>query len=271
LGVRRSGKYHLSKEEPEVYSDEAALHERFHRTRDEAVREQLVENYLPLARTLAQRYRQSSESMDDLFQVAALGLVKAIDRFDPERGRPFHAFAVPTILGELKRHFRDRVLPLHLPRGLKEQTLIVKRAAEELRSELDRAPTVAEVAERSDLEVEEALEALSALDASRTVSLDAPAGADEGLSQPVIEGVGANDPRLDRLDTALTVKGAMDVLDSRERDCVRLRFGADLTQEEIAGHVGVSQVHVSRILRRALEKLRAAVAEPDPQVLEKVA
>ena len=255
-----------------MYRDEAALFERFHRTRDEAVREQLVENYLPLARTLSQRYRQSSESMDDLFQVAALGLVKAIDRFDPGRGRPFHAFAVPTILGELKRHFRDRVLPLHLPRGLKEQTLAVKRAADELRSELDRAPTVAEVADRSDLEVEEALEALSALDASRTVSLDAPAGADDGLSQPVIEGVGASDARLERLDTTLTVKGAMDVLDSRERDCVRLRFGGDLTQEEIAGHVGVSQVHVSRILRRALEKLRAAVAEqPDSQVLEKVA
>jgi len=238
-----------------VYRDEAALLERFHRTRDPRVRERLVECYLPLARSLAQRYRQSSESMDDLFQVASLGLVKAIDRFDPGRGRPFHAFAVPTILGELKRHFRDRVMPLHMPRGLKEQTLSVKRSADELRAELDRAPTVAEVAKRSDLSVEEALEALTALDASRTVSLDAPAGADDGLSQPVIEGVGAADPHLERLHT----------------DCVRLRFGADLTQEEIAGRVGVSQVHVSRILRRALEKLRAAVLEPESQVLEKAA
>jgi RNA polymerase sigma-B factor len=256
-----------------VYRDESALLERYHRSGDLSVREELVESYLPLARSLAMRYRQSSESMDDLFQVASLGLVKAIDRFDPERGRPFHAFAVPTILGELKRHFRDRVLPLHLPRGLKEQALVVKRVADELRSELDRSPTVGEIATRADISTEEALEALGALEASRTVSLDAPAGAEDGPGQPVVEGVGETDPRLDLIDSELTVKGAMDVLDSRERDCVRLRFGADLTQEEIAQRVGVSQVHVSRILRRALEKLRAAVLEGvrDEELLEKVA
>ena len=256
-----------------MYRDESVLLERYHRSGDLSVREQLVESYLPLARSLAMRYRQSSESMDDLFQVASLGLVKAIDRFDPARGRPFHAFAVPTILGELKRHFRDRVLPLHLPRGLKEQALVVKRVAEELRSELDRSPTVAEIATRADITAEEALEALGALEASRTVSLDAPAGAEDGPGQPVVEGVGGTDPRLDSIDSELTVKGAMDVLDSRERDCVRLRFGADLTQEEIAQRVGVSQVHVSRILRRALEKLRAAVLEGvrDEELLEKIA
>jgi RNA polymerase sigma-B factor len=208
------------------------------------------------------RYRASSESLDDLIQVASLGLVKALDRFDPYRGASFQAYAVPTILGELKRHFRDRVLPLHLPRSVKERALDIGRAAESLTSELDRAPTLGEIAGRAEVSEEEAIEALQAAEAVRTISLDVPVKGEEGEGPPAAETVGHWDPRLEVLDAQLDVREALEVLDERERSCLRLRFVEDMTQEEIADEVGVSQVHVSRILRRALEKLRsAAVAQ----------
>lgn len=222
-----------------------------------------MQRFLPLARTLALRYRSSSESVDDLIQVASLGLIKALDRFDPRRGASFQAYAVPTILGELKRHFRDRVMPLHLPRGVKERVLDVSRAAEELTAELDRSPTVAEIAERAGISQEDALEAMQAFEATRPISLDVPVFGEDGDAPPAAETVGRSDPRLETIDAQLDVREALDVLDDRERNCVHLRFGEDLTQEEIASRVGVSQVHVSRILRRALEKLRAQVAAQD--------
>lgn len=209
---------------------------------------------------MALRYRGSSESLDDLIQVASLGLIKALDRFDPGRGASFQAFAVPTILGELKRHFRDRVMPLHLPRGVKERVLDVSRAAEALTAELDRSPTVAEIAERAEISEEETLEAMQAFEATRPISLDVPVFGEDGDAPSAAETVGRSDPRLETIDAQLDVREAMDVLDDRERSCVRLRFAEDLTQEEIASRVGVSQVHVSRILRRALEKLRAQVS-----------
>ena len=238
-----------------------ALIERYHRYGDVAARDELAERFLPLARALALRYRGGSEPIDDLVQVAALGLVKALGRFDPDRGTSFEAYAVPTILGELKRHFRDRVMPLHMPRGVKERALAVARATEALTGELDRAPTVREAAARSEISEEEAVEALRALQASRTVSLDAPMRGEDGEAPPVVEAIGSRDPRLESVESDLTVHRAMEVLDERERRCVRLRFAADLTQEEIADEVGVSQVHVSRILRRALDKMRDAAAE----------
>jgi RNA polymerase sigma-B factor len=238
--------------------DEALLLERLHRTGDECAREELVERFLPLARALAMRYRASSESLDDLIQVASLGLVKALDRYDPTRGASFQAYAVPTILGELKRHFRDRVLPLHLPRGLKERVLDIGRAAEALTAELDRPPTLAEIAARADLTEEEAVEALQAVEAQRTISLDVPVRGEEGEAPTAAETVGNVDPRLEVIDAQLDVREALEVLDDRERSCLRLRFVDDMTQEEIAAQVGVSQVHVSRILRRALDKLRTS-------------
>ena len=235
---------------------EAVLLKRYHRTGDESTRDELVQRFLPLARTLALRYRASSESIDDLVQVASLGLIKALDRFDPHRGSPFQAFAVPTILGELKRHFRDRVMPVHLPRGIKERALGIGRASEELTGELDRSPTLSEIADRAEVSEDEALEALQAVEASRTVSLDVPVAGEDGEAPPASETVGHDDPHLVAIDARLDVRDALDVLDDRERSCLRLRFGKDMTQEEIAAEVGVSQVHVSRILRRALQKLR---------------
>jgi RNA polymerase sigma-B factor len=170
---------------------------------------------------------------------------------------------VPTILGELKRHFRDRVLPLHLPRGIKERAVGIGRTAEALTAELDRSPTLPEIAERAQISEDEAVEAVQAVEASRTVSLDVPAVGEDGDAPPAAETVGGADPRLETIDTQLDVRDALTVLDDRERSCVRLRFAEDMTQEEIAGRLGVSQVHVSRILRGALEKLRSEVAVQD--------
>jgi RNA polymerase sigma-B factor len=236
---------------------EAVLLNRYRLKGDQAARDELVERFLPLARALAMRYRASSEALDDLVQVASLGLMKALERFDPDRGPSFQAYAVPTILGELKRHFRDRVLPLHLPRGVKERALDIGRAAEELTGELDRAPTLSEIAARLDVSEDEAVEALQAVEASRTISLDVPVLGDDGEAPPASETLGRPDPVLETMAARLDVREALEVLDERERSCVRLRFVEDMTQEEIAVVVGVSQVHVSRILRRALDKLRA--------------
>ena len=242
-----------------MHVDERVLHERYHRTGSQAARDQLAEHYLPLARNLALRYRGGSESVEDLYQVACLGILKALDRFDPTRGARFQAYAVPTVLGELKRHFRDRVLPVHLPRGVKERALEISRATESLTGELDRPPTVNELAVRLEISEEEVLEGLRALDASRTVSLDVPVGGEEGESPAAIEAVGKADPAFENVESRVALQRAMGHLEERERTCLKLRFGADMTQEEIASRVGVSQVHVSRILRRALDRLRSEV------------
>ena len=239
--------------------DEREVHEQYHRTGDQAARDKLAEHYLPLARSLALRYRGGSESIEDLYQVACLGMLKALDRFDPSHGASFQAYAVPTVLGELKRHFRDRVLPVHLPRGVKERALEISKATEALTGELDRPPTVNEVAVRLEISEEEALEGLRALEAARTVSLDVPIGGEEGDSPATIDTVGTADPAFEHVESRVALQRAMGNLEERERTCLKLRFGADMTQEEIASQVGVSQVHVSRILRRALERLHSEV------------
>jgi RNA polymerase sigma-B factor len=239
------------------------LFERYHQDGDAAARDELTRRFLPLARALSRRYRSATEPYDDLFQVACLGLVKAIDRYDPVHGASFHAYAVPTILGELKRHFRDRVMPLHMPRSIKERALEVGKVSEALTGELERPPTVREVAERTHMSEEDVVEALGAIEASRTISLDVPVRGDDGDSPAAIEAVGGRDPKLESIESRVAVNEAMQVLDERERRCIQLRFGRDLTQEEIAAEVGVSQVHVSRILRRALDKMRGAAAELD--------
>jgi len=242
----------------------------FHRYRqqgDDSARDELTALYLPLARALSRRYRSASEPYEDLFQVACLGLVKAIDRYDPDQGSSFQAYAVPTILGEVKRHFRDRVMPLHMPRGVKERALEVGRISEALTGELERPPSVHEVAERTELTPDDVVEALGAIEAAKTVSLDVPFRSDDGDSPPAVEAVGDRDPKLDSVESQIAVRAAMEVLDERERRCIDLRFRRDLTQEEIATEVGVSQVHVSRILRRALEKLRGSAAELDYELV----
>ena len=247
----------VTKDEDRIgLEDEQALLERYARTRSPALREELVKRLMPLARSLALRYRRQTEPLDDLVQVASLGLVKAIDGFDPERGRPFSAYAVPTILGELRRHFRDHVWNVRLPRGLQELTMRVDDATKTLAEELGRFPSPAQLAERLDLSVEQVLEALEAGHARRTLSLDAPR-VDGEETTSAIESIADTEHGFDRIEAALASANAD--LDEREWTVLRLRFVDELTQFEIGQRLGVSQMQISRISRRALWKLLGAV------------
>jgi RNA polymerase sigma-B factor len=228
-------------------------------TRDENAREELVRRFLPFARSLAMRYSGGVEPSDDLFQVASLGLVSALERYDPERGVPFAAFAGPTILGELRRHFRDRVWTLRVPRGLQESIRAVDVAIAKLSHELERSPTVAEIAEQLELGEADVLEALEASGARRMVSLDRPtAGSEPGDEAPMAERIGGEDPGYELVEDRAALDAGAEGLEPIEREVLQLRFAEDLTQSKIAERVGYSQMHVSRILRRALRKLRDA-------------
>jgi RNA polymerase sigma-B factor len=243
-------------------TDETELLRRYAQTHDPRLKEELVTRFLPLARSLALRYRGASEQLEDLIQVASLGLVKALDGFDLERGRSFIAYAAPTILGELRRHFRDRVWELRLPRGLQERTMAVAEAAQKLGEELGHTPTVAQIAARLELTEEEVAEALQAEEARRTLSLDVPRSREDAESAPMVETVGQTDSGYDRVEAQIAAEGAP--LTDRERTVLRLRFEEDLNQYEIGRRLGVSQMQVSRIMRKALRKLLEAVqAEGD--------
>jgi RNA polymerase sigma-B factor len=235
---------------------EEALLRRYACDRSPELRDALVRRYMPLARSLAMRYRRRSESLEDLVQVANLGLVKAIDGFDPDRGRPFAAYAVPTILGELRRHFRDHVWNVRLPRGLQEMTMRVDEATNALTEELGRFPTASQIGERLDVSTEDVLEALEAAHARRTMSLDAPRTADDE-SSPAVELVEAAEGGYERVEASLAAASAG--LDEREWQVLRMRFADELTQQEIGRRLGVSQMQISRISRKALWKLLAAV------------
>ena len=229
---------------------------RYHREGDAAAREALVERFLPLARQLARRYQRGGEQLDDLVQVASLGLLKAIDRFDPARETAFSSFAVPTILGEIKRHFRDKGWAVRVPRDLQELSVKVDRVADEMARELGRAPTPAEIAERTGTSLEQVLEAREASGAYRAVSLDRPRTDDEDDGDSYADAVGADDPGYRVAEAAATVDRLMRVLTDREREVLRLRFEEDLTQSEIGTRVGVSQMHVSRLIRQSIARLR---------------
>jgi RNA polymerase sigma-B factor len=240
--------------------EDRRLLERYHRDGDATAREALVERFLPLARQLARRYQRGGEPLDDLVQVASLGLLKAIDRFEPDRPTAFSSFAVPTILGELKRHFRDRGWSVRVPRDLQEMAVRVERVAEDLAGELGRAPTPAEIAEHIGTTTEQVLEAREAGGAYRAVSLDRPRDEDDE-SEGIGETMGVEDPGFGLAEDAATVQRLMAVLSERERDVLRLRFAEDLTQSEIGARVGVSQMHVSRLIRQAIARLRIAAEE----------
>jgi RNA polymerase sigma-B factor len=241
--------------------EDRRLLERYHRAGDQAAREALVERFLPLARQLARRYQRGGEQLDDLVQVASLGLLKAIDRFDPDRQTAFSSFAVPTILGELKRHFRDKGWAVRVPRDLQELAVRVDRVTDELGRELGRAPTPAETAERTGVTPEQVLEAREAAAAYRAVSLDRTRDEDDEETEGVAATFGVEDPGFGLAEDAATVERLMRVLSEREREVLRLRFREDLTQSEIGLRVGVSQMHVSRIIRGAVSRLREAAAE----------
>jgi RNA polymerase sigma-B factor len=248
----------------EQLADEDALLRRFARTREPAVMEEIVRRFMPFARSLALRYRGGTEQIDDLVQVANLGLVQAIERFDPDRGASFKSFAAPTILGELKRHFRDRVWNLRLPRGLQERILKLEGATSELTGRLERPPTVRELSETLGVDETEVLEAFEALQTRRTLSFDQPVTvvgtADEGT---VGEQVGTEDPHFEGVEDRAAVESSLPGLTEREVLALRLRFVEEMTQSEIAERIGCSQVHVSRILRGALQTLRETA---DPEV-----
>jgi RNA polymerase sigma-B factor len=245
----------------EQLAGERELWRRFARGRDPATREELVRRNLPFAKRLALRYRGASESFDDLLQVANLGLVNAVDRFDPERGIPFTAFASPTILGELKRHFRDRVWTVRVPRGLHDRMAEVEKAITELTKGLQRSPSVGEIAARLGLEQTDVLEVLEANHNRRPLSLDRPTGAEDADETPASEWIGSEDEGFELVEGRIALDAALPYLDERERLVLRLRFADDMTQSQIAARIGHSQMHVSRILRRALTRIRERIDE----------
>lgn len=220
-------------------------------------RELLVDRYLPLARRLARRYQHTDEPIEDLVQVASIGLLKAVDRFDCSREVMFSSYAVPTILGELKRHFRDRTWSVRVPRDLQELALRVDRTVTRLSLGRRRSPSVGEVARAVETSEEQVLEALEAMGAYRASSLDVPRSSRDEETESVAETIGSTDRGYDRAEERATLEPLMAGITERERTVLRLRFSDDLTQAEIGERIGVSQMQVSRLIRQALTRLRA--------------
>ena len=240
-------------------ADERTLLVRYARTRDPKILDELVKTFMPLARRLAARYRGDWEPVEDLEQVASLGLVKALDRFDPSRGVAFSSYAVPTILGELKRHFRDRGWSVRFPRDLQERIGRVDRGIAELSARLGRAPSVNEVAAKLEIDPEEVLEAMEAGQARHAISLDVQSQTEDGEGDPLKERLGRSDPGFDTVEYGAAIEEVLDSLAKRDRVVLHLRFVEDMTQTEIAQRVGISQMHVSRVLRATLRRLREQV------------
>ena len=237
------------------------LFRRYQRDGDMAARRELIEAFLPLARMLARRYDGRGESLDDLLQVASLGLVKAIDRYEAHRGLEFSSYAVPTILGELRRYFRDSGWALHVPRDLQERALTVNATVERLSGELGRSPSPQQLADELRLPVEEVLEAVEANAAYGTASLDAPLRSVDHEHSTFAEAFGELDDRFDLIECRASIGPALKALPSRERSILYLRFVEDRTQSEIAQRIGVSQMHVSRLIRSALDQIRVVTGE----------
>jgi RNA polymerase sigma-B factor len=227
---------------------------------DAQAREELIKRYLPLCRRLASRYRHTNEPQEDLEQVASLALVKAIDRFDPDVGA-FVPYAVPSVLGELKRHFRDKGWGMRVPRSLKERHLKVSAAIERLTAREGRSPTPNELAEALNLELEEVLEAIEAASAYAPTTLDGPTSGDDDSQRGVGDRLGAVDERFELVELGQSVAPAFKQLPEREQQILRLRFVDDMTQSEIAKAMGISQMHVSRLIRRSIEQLREASSD----------
>jgi RNA polymerase sigma-B factor len=243
----------------ELEVDEERLLRRYHRDGDLSAREQLVVRCMPLARQLASRYRHAGEQFEDLVQVACVGLLKAVDRYDTELGMGFARFAVPTMLGELKRHFRDKCWAVRVPRATQELALKVSEALGTLPVRLGRAARPRDVADALGVSVEDVLEAMETATAYEAASLDAPraVGPDEE-AWTRLEALGDEEPGYELVEIEDALHGTLRALPARERLILRLRFERDLTQAEIAELVGVSQMHVSRLLRRSLDRLSSA-------------
>jgi RNA polymerase sigma-B factor len=241
-------------------SDKALLR-RYHEQGDLAAREQLIEQYMSLVRSLARRYSYRGEQLDDLVQIGAIGLIKAIDRFDVNRGVELTTYATPNIIGEIKRHFRDRGWSVRVPRGLQELNIKLSRLIEDLTVQNGRSPTIPELAKAAGVTDEEVLEALESGRAYSSLSLSAGSGGqdDDGELDP-LESLGTEEHQYEVSEDRAVLAPGFRVLDQRERTILHLRFFEGLTQSQIAQQVGISQMHVSRLIRRSLEKIRNEIA-----------
>lgn len=238
------------------------LFRRFKEEGDMDAREKLVMSHLNLVRFIASKFKNRGEPIDDLIQVGYLGLLKAIDRFDPSRGLEFTTFATPTIMGEIKRHFRDKGWSVRVPRRLQELSAKVNQATDTLTSQLQRSPTIAEIADYLDATVDEVLEAMESSSAYSSVSLEAPSGADDDDTPSVIDRYATEDSDLAFTDDRIIIEEALANFSPRERDVIEMRFLKGMTQIEIAEKLGISQVQVSRLLRRTLKKIQDKI---DPE------
>jgi RNA polymerase sigma-B factor len=241
-------------------SDKALLR-RYHEQGDLAAREQLIEQYMSLVRSLARRYSYRGEQLEDLVQIGAIGLIKAIDRFDVNRGVELTTYATPNIIGEIKRHFRDRGWAVRVPRGLQELNIQLSRLIEQLTVQHGRSPTIPELAKAAGVTDEEVLEALESGRAYSSLSLSAGSGGsgDDGELDP-LESLGTEEHQYEVSEDRAVLAPGFRVLDARERRILHLRFFEGLTQSQIAQQVGISQMHVSRLIRRSLEKIRDEIA-----------
>ena len=238
-----------------------ALLRRYHEDGDVQAREQLIEQYMSLVRSLARRYSYRGEQLEDLVQIGAIGLIKAIDRFDIDRGVELTTYATPNIIGEIKRHFRDKGWSVRVPRGLQELNVQLSKLVEQLTVQLGRSPTIAELAKGAGVEEEEVLEALESGRAYSSLSLSSGSGGGgDGEELDPLESIGTEEHQYDVSEDRAVLAPGFRVLDVRERKILHLRFFEGLTQSQIAQQVGISQMHVSRLIRRSLEKIRDEIA-----------
>ena len=254
--------------------EELKLLRAYHSTGDPRARDAAVERFLPLARSLARRYRGGTEPLEDLEQVACLALVRAVDGFDPTRGTAFTSYAVPSIAGAIKRHFRDNGWSVRVPRDLQELALRVERLNDELIAETGHSPTAQQIAARagSGIDVEAVLEAREAFRALHSDSLDQPRGTrDDDEAASLLDTLGDSDLEIGRAHDRAALDAVLDTLEERDRMIIHLYYKRELTQAEIGQELGYSQMHVSRLLRQAVERLRLAAAVQETQVTELVA
>jgi RNA polymerase sigma-B factor len=238
---------------------------RYHEDGDLSAREQLIEQYMSLVRSLARRYSYRGEQLEDLVQIGAIGLIKAIDRFDLERGVELTTYATPNIIGEIKRHFRDRGWSVRVPRGLQELNVQLSKLVEQLTVQLSRSPTIPELAKAAGVEEEEVLEALESGRAYSSLSLSqGSGGGDDDDDLDPLESLGTEEHQYEVSEDRAVLAPGFAVLDDRERTILHLRFFEGLTQSQIAQQVGISQMHVSRLIRRSLEKIRDEIAAEEP-------
>src|SRR5947199_3975886 len=238
---------------------------RYHEQGDLQAREQLIEQYMSLVRSLARRYSYRGEQLDDLVQIGAIGLIKAIDRFDLSRGVELTTYATPNIIGEIKRHFRDRGWAVRVPRGLQELNVRLSKLVEQLTVQLGRSPTIAELAKAAGVEEEEVLEALESGRAYTSLSLSVGGGGGDDEDIDPLESLGTEEHQYEVSEDRAVLAPGFKALDERERKILQLRFFEGLTQSQIAQQVGISQMHVSRLIRRSLEKIREAIAEEETE------